>query len=174
MSQDYGPAKWHPADDHNYSGKRFRLPIDKIVVHVSGGSADSAAATFQNPNREASYHYLVDLDGTPFQFVREEAVAYHAGWWNWNRRSVGVGLAGSLTTNTDKTRTMYESLARLIAHLSIRYDIPIDRRHIRGHVEVPGCSGSGGGFSCHTDPGERFRWRFLLDQARRFRREMSP
>ena len=66
-----------------------RLPIDKIVVHVSGGSADSAAATFQNPDREASYHYLVDLDGTPFQFVREEAVAYHAGWWNWNRRSVG-------------------------------------------------------------------------------------
>jgi N-acetyl-anhydromuramyl-L-alanine amidase AmpD len=173
LSQDYGPAEWHPADDHNYSGVKFREPISKIVVHVSGGSAASAAHTFQDPNREASYHYLIDFDGTPWQFVRERAVAYHCGWWNWNQRSIGVGLAGSLTSNNDKTDGMYKSLARLIARLSLKYDIPIDRKHIKGHYQAPGCSGNGGGFTCHTDPGEGFRWRFLLSQARKFRREMN-
>ena len=64
-------------------------------------------------------------------------------------------------------------LARLIARLSLKYDIPIDRKHINGHYQAPGCSGNGGGFTCHTDPGEGFRWRFLLSQARKFRREMN-
>ena len=53
MSDDYGRALWRPADDHNYSGPRFRAAekVDTIVVHVSGGSAESAFNTFCRPEQ---------------------------------------------------------------------------------------------------------------------------
>jgi N-acetyl-anhydromuramyl-L-alanine amidase AmpD len=138
------------------------------VVHVSGGSAESTKNTFQDPDRQASYHYIVDLDGEVYQFVREAAVAWHAGYWPMNQRSIGVASAGSLKTNDDKTVEMYSALARLTAHLSTEYRIPVDRKHIIGHYQVPGYSGSGGGFSCHSDPGEGWNWRKFMRLIREY------
>jgi N-acetyl-anhydromuramyl-L-alanine amidase AmpD len=45
---------------------------------------------------------------------------------------------------------MYASSARLTAGICGRYGIPVDRRHIIGHVEVPGTD--------HTDPGPHWDW----------------
>ena len=53
---------------------------------------------------------------------------------------------------------MYRSSARLSAYLVRKYRIPIDRQHIVGHYQVPGCSGYGGGAGCHTDPGRYWNW----------------
>lgn len=169
MSEDYEPALWRPADDHNYSPAQWRegKDIDRLVVHVSGGSAESAYNTFQDQNRQASYHYLVDFDSSVWQFVAEEDVAWHAGHWPTNQRSIGIGLAGSLSTNEDKTEQMYRELGALTAYLCRVCEIPVDRKHIMGHYQVPGCSQKGhGGFSCHSDPGQDFRWRFYLGRVR--------
>ena len=54
---------------------------------------------------------------------------------------------------------MYRSSARLVRHLADKYDVPIDREHILGHVEVPGAT--------HTDPGPGWDW----DRYMRYVRE---
>jgi N-acetyl-anhydromuramyl-L-alanine amidase AmpD len=54
---------------------------------------------------------------------------------------------------------MYHTSAKLSAWCCKKYEIPIDRKHIIGHSEVPGCSGSGGGVHCHTDPGLYWNWK---------------
>lgn len=167
MSEDYGPAEWRPITDYNYSHHRFQLPIEKIIVHVSGGSVESCYHTFMDKTREASYHYIVDFDGTVIQFVRERNVAWGCGWWNWNRRGINIAFAGTLEHNRDKTEEQFEAIAGLIAHLATKYDLGINRKVVKGHVEVPGCSGSGGGFTCHHDPGFGSNdWHRLLNKAR--------
>jgi N-acetyl-anhydromuramyl-L-alanine amidase AmpD len=45
---------------------------------------------------------------------------------------------------------MYAASARLTAATCRRYGIPVDRKHILGHVEVPGTD--------HTDPGPHWDW----------------
>ena len=65
---------------------------------------------------------------------------------------------------------MYRSSARLAAYLCRRYHIPIDRQHVIGHNEVPGCPSEGGGVGCHTDPGRWWWWSYYMKHARRFAR----
>jgi len=45
---------------------------------------------------------------------------------------------------------MYRASAALTAEICKRYGIPRDRRHIIGHVEIPGAR--------HTDPGRFWDW----------------
>ena len=51
---------------------------------------------------------------------------------------------------------MYDASAKLSAYLSKKYGIPLDRQHVIAHKQVPGCSGRGGGISCHMDPGKHW------------------
>lgn len=82
--------------------------------------------------------------------IRELDVAYHAGNRDYNERSVGIEHEGFVERRQDLTDEMYEASARLTARICARYDIPVDREHIIGHVEVPGTD--------HTDPGEHWDW----------------
>jgi hypothetical protein len=64
---------------------------------------------------------------------------------------------------------MYRSSAKLTAYLCKKYKIPIDRKHIIEHKEVPGCSsGSGGGVGCHTDPGPNWDWTKYINLVRNY------
>src|SRR5688572_24364985 len=59
---------------------------------------------------------------------------------------------------------MYERSAALTVDIASRQGVSLDRSHIIGHVEVPGCSsGSGGGASCHTDPGGGWDWDYYME-----------
>lgn len=59
----------------------------------------------------------------------------------------------------DFTDAMYAASARLTAGICARYGIPVDRKHILGHVEVPGTD--------HTDPGPHWDWDRYLELVRR-------
>ena len=72
--------------------------------------------------------------------------------------SIGIEHEGYVSDPNWLTNTRYRSSARLSAYLCRKYRIPVDRRHIIGHNEVPGCSGAGGGVGCHTDPGRYWNW----------------
>ncbi|CAM5727735.1 N-acetylmuramoyl-L-alanine amidase OS=Streptomyces alboniger OX=132473 GN=CP975_25160 PE=4 SV=1 [Streptomyces alboniger] len=160
---DYVGAKWVAASDANW--RRADRPddygIDMVVVHVTQGSFDSAVKVFQDPEHGAAAHYIVRKDGHVTQMIRELDVAYHAGNRAYNERSVGIEHEGFVDRPEGFTGEMYGASARLTARICARYDIPVDREHIIGHVEVPGTD--------HTDPGKHWDWdRYmkLIRQAR--------
>jgi N-acetyl-anhydromuramyl-L-alanine amidase AmpD len=98
-----------------------------------------------------SAHYVVRSgDGFVAQCVRERDIAWHAGNWDHNTRSIGIEHEGWSTQPSYFTHTMYERSARLTAGICDRYGLPKDRAHIIGHHEVPG--------SDHTDPGAHWDW----------------
>ncbi|MEV8052835.1 N-acetylmuramoyl-L-alanine amidase [Streptomyces bacillaris] len=158
---DYAGATWIAASEANW--RRADRPddfrIDRVIIHVTQGSFDSAVRVFQDPSHRAATHYIVGQDGRVVQMIRELDVAYQAGNRSFNERAVGIEHEGFVDRPEDLTKEMYEASARLTASICARYDIPIDREHIIGHVEVPGTD--------HTDPGPHWDWDRYLKLVRR-------
>jgi len=158
---DYAGATWVAASEANW--RRADRPddfgIDRVIIHVTQGSFDSAVRVFQDPAHRAATHYIVGQDGRVVQMIRELDVAYQAGNRSFNERAIGIEHEGFVDRPKDLTKAMYESSARLTASVCARYGIPIDREHIIGHVEVPGTD--------HTDPGPHWDWDRYLKLVRR-------
>jgi len=159
-STDYPKAAWRPAYRGNYtnSSRERSYYVNKIIIHVAQGSYAGTINWFQDPRAKVSAHYVVSRQGQVAQCVQNSDVAWHAGNWPYNTHSIGIEHAGFVNNPRSFTRRMYRSSARLSAYLVRRHKIPIDRRHIIGHHEVPGCPGAGGGVGCHTDPGRHWNW----------------
>src|SRR5215210_8349897 len=169
-STDYSGAVWRPARAGNYTNaNRGAAQIDVIVVHVAQGPYSSTVGWFQNRRANTSAHYVVGPKGQVAQCVHNEDIAWHAGWWPTNKRSIGIEHAGYIGNPRSFTRRMYRSSARLSAYLSRRFKIPVNRRHIIGHNQVPGCRGPGGGVDCHRDPGRYWNWERYMRLIRRHR-----
>jgi N-acetyl-anhydromuramyl-L-alanine amidase AmpD len=167
------PVVWYPAHPNNYTAanRPNSHRIDRIVIHVTQGSWSGAVNWFQNPNAGVSAHYTVrSSDGKIAQSVSDINIAYHAGQWPYNVHSIGIEHEGFVSDPKWFTPEMYRSSARLLAYLCRRYRIPIDRQHVIGHNEVPGCPSEGGGVGCHTDPGRWWWWSYYMKHARRFAR----
>jgi N-acetyl-anhydromuramyl-L-alanine amidase AmpD len=150
---DYLPAEWQPATPSNYtaSSRPTTYTVDRVVIHVTQTTYTQALSVFQNPKKRVSAHYVVrSADGHVAQCVREADVAWHAGNWDHNTRSIGIEHEGWVDRPAYFTNALYERSARLTASVCDRYGIPKDRAHIIGHHEVPG--------SDHTDPGPAWDW----------------
>jgi hypothetical protein len=65
-------------------------------------------------------------------------VAWHAGNWYVNSKSVGIEHEGFATKGTWYTEAMYRASSKLVRYLTAKYGIPLDRAHILGHDNVPG------------------------------------
>ncbi|MGP4111455.1 peptidoglycan-binding protein [Streptomyces sp. 4N509B] len=152
LSTDYGPARWVPADPSNYTTGRSSA-ITAVVIHVTQGSYAGAISWMQNPSSDVSSHYVIrSSDGEVTQMVRERDTAWHAR--GGNAYSVGIEHEGWVDEPSWFTDAMYRSSAALTRHLADRYDIPKNRQHIVGHVEVPG--------NDHTDPGPHWDWSYYM------------
>ncbi|HND34293.1 MAG TPA: N-acetylmuramoyl-L-alanine amidase, partial [Myxococcota bacterium] len=151
----------------NYSNySRGSGDIDMVVIHTVQGSYSSCYNWFANCSAQASAHYVVrSSDGDITQMVSEGDVAWHAGHWDTNLRSVGIEHEGYIDDpGRWYTDAMYRASAALTLDIATRQGVAIDRSHIIGHSEVPGCSGgSGGGSGCHTDPGSGWDWDYYMD-----------
>ena len=174
---DYSRSRWYGNGGRNFTNSRREIPYDinTIVIHVTQGSWSSAINYFASQsNTRASAHYTVrSSDGFIGQSVREADVAWHAGWWRTNTHSIGIEHEGYVNQPGWFTDAMYRSSARLSAYLALKYHIPIDRKHIIGHNQVPGCPSGGGGVACHTDPGKNWRWSKYMDLVKRYARASS-
>ncbi|MFW6695066.1 N-acetylmuramoyl-L-alanine amidase [Streptomyces sp. MAR4 CNX-425] len=149
----YPPTHWIPADPSNYtdSNRPTSYPVDFVVVHVTQEYFQDAVDIFQNPSRNVSSHYLIaSADGYIAQLVRETDIAWHAGNWDYNTRSIGIEHEGWVDQPDWFTDVMYRRSARLTAAICDRYALPRNRSHIIGHNEVPGAT--------HTDPGPHWNW----------------
>ncbi|MDX3525121.1 N-acetylmuramoyl-L-alanine amidase [Streptomyces sp. ID05-39B] len=150
---DYPPAEWQPAASSSYtaSSRPTTYTVDRVVIHVTQTTYAQALSVFQNPKKRVSAHYVVrSADGHVAQCVRESDVAWHAGNWDHNTRSIGIEHEGWVGRPAYFTDALYERSARLTASVCDRYGIPKDRAHIIGHHEVPGTD--------HTDPGPDWAW----------------
>ncbi len=150
----------------NYTdASRTASDIDTIVVHTAQGSYSGTYNWFQNCSASASAHYVLRAsDGEITQMVSEADTAWHAGDSATNSRSVSIELEGYIE---DPSRwysdAMYTALAALVADVADRRGVTLDRAHVIGHQEVPGCAYTGGGGrNCHTDPGGGFDWDRLM------------
>lgn len=150
---DYPLAEWQPATSSNFteSDRPWSYRVNLVVIHVTQTSYTEALDIFRNPAKQVSAHYVVrSADGHIAQCVRETDVAWHAGNWDYNTRSIGIEHEGWVDKPAYFTDALYEESAKLTAGICEKYGIPRDRAHIIGHYEVPG--------SDHTDPGPSWDW----------------
>lgn len=142
----------------NYQkGRKGAFSVDRIVVHVTQGSAASVRAWFKNPAAQASTHYMVTRVGEIVQFVREEDTAWGNGrvdhptaqvvkdrvgsnpnWWTISIEHEGTG-------RFDLTDAQRKASLWLMRDIKKRHHrITFDRQHILRHHEI---------FSLKTCPG---------------------
>lgn len=160
---DYQGASWLAASKSNYTNANRPKsdPINKVVIHTMQGTVAGTKAWFRNPKSEVTTHYLVSSKaGAITQMVHEADIAWHAGNWEYNRTSIGIEHEGYVE-NPKKwyTKKMYEASAKLVRSICDRYKIPMDRKHIVAHSEVPGAT--------HTDPGKGWDWKRYMDLVRK-------
>jgi N-acetyl-anhydromuramyl-L-alanine amidase AmpD len=164
---------WHPANRSNYTvaNRPISHPIDTIIIHTTQLSFASTLGRFENALAKVSAHYTVRFpDGFIVQSVREKDIAWHAGNWTYNQRSIGIEHEGYVDNPAFYTDAIYRSSAQLAAYLVHKYSIPVDRCHIIGHDEVPSPNNPGqhGGVSGHHDPGAYFDWDRYMDYVRAY------
>jgi N-acetyl-anhydromuramyl-L-alanine amidase AmpD len=154
---DHPFAEWQPATPSNFTvaERPWSYRVDRVIIHVTQTAFTGTLAIFQNPEKQVSAHYVVrSADGHIAQCVREADIAWHAGNWDYNTRSIGIEHEGWVDKPAYFTEAMYQESAKLTAGICGRYGIPRDRTHIVGHYEVPGTD--------HTDPGPYWDWERYL------------
>ena len=147
----------------NFSSRNGWRP-DLIVNHITAGNnVNSAINWFQSPNnQQSSAHFIVDLDGTIYQCVQIDKMAWAQGTstnpssnmyygksklplvqsrkTNCNYYSIGiehVNASGGILTPAQLAATI-ELHKYIISEVKRIYGItiPVDRSHISGHCFV--------------------------------------
>ena len=147
---------------------RTRATINAIVIHDTEGRFIGSVRFLQNARapkarRTSSSHAAArSCSSCPVTDV-----AWHSGNAWWNLHSIGIeheGWAGRRAY----TESEYHASAQLVAYLAHRWSIPIDRKHIIGHAEVPNPFHPGwfGGSGGHTDPGIYWNWGHYMHLVR--------
>ncbi|MET7466846.1 peptidoglycan recognition family protein, partial [Nonomuraea sp. NPDC005501] len=167
-------CEWMPAAYKRTSGgygNHDRMPatatrrIDYIVIHDTETKYRDIPSMVSDPDY-VSWHYTIRSgDGHVAQHVRTRDIAWHAGNYDFNARSIGIEHEGYLARGaTWYTEAMYRSSAQLLRYLADLYDLPLDRAHILGHDNVPGTTAESHP-GMHDDPGPYWDWAHYLELA---------
>ncbi|GAA2415009.1 N-acetylmuramoyl-L-alanine amidase [Nonomuraea africana] len=161
LACDWMPAAYKRVgkDDYgNHDRLRSKRRVDYIVIHDTEGSFRGIPALVKDP-KYVSWHYTIrSRDGHVAQHVRTTDVAWHAGNWDVNTRSIGIEHEGYLAKGgTWYTEAMYRSSADLVRYLADKHRVPLDRAHIIGHDNVPGTTPKTVP-GMHDDPGPYWDW----------------
>ncbi len=168
----YPARQWIPSP--NFSSRLGYHPRF-IVIHDIEGTMAGAISVFKRSANQASAHYITRArDGHIVQMVREGNNAWHSGHGWFNRNSIGIeheGFAFRKNGGGYYNDRQYRASARLACAIAHRYGIPVNRKHIFGHMNVPsslssrtlcsdarGIAGKCGGVSHHADPGRYWNW----------------
>ncbi|HEY7794038.1 MAG TPA: N-acetylmuramoyl-L-alanine amidase [Gaiellaceae bacterium] len=162
------PVVWLKGEGNFTKAHRSVQSIDRIVVHVTEGSFWGSVRWLKSPRAHASSHYVISRSGRIVQLVHLSDIAWHAGYWPTNEHSVGIEHEGFTYGPGGFTDAQYRASARLAAWIARRSLMPIDRRHLIGHAQVPDGRGGLGGSSHHSDPGPRWDWNRYVRLVRRY------
>jgi MYXO-CTERM domain-containing protein len=139
---------FNPADPSNYTANGM-ISYDYVVVHTMQGYYGGSQSWFKNPAANVSAHFVMRAsDGEVTQMVKLKDRAWHVG--NSNPYSIGIEHEGFIDEPAWYTWETYMSSAMLTRWTADELDIPRDRNHIVGHVELPN--------QTHTDPGIHWNW----------------
>lgn len=121
----------------NFTESNRKSSIDTLVIHYTGNDGDTAENNgnyFKNNVVETSAHYFVD-DTTVVRSVADKNIAWHAGDWDINCRSIGIEIAGSTCECKGKT---LENVILLTQRLMRKYNISKDRviRHYDANGKI--------------------------------------
>lgn len=106
--------------------------IQNIVVHWVGNAGSSAIGNRNYFNSlatshktYASSHYIIGLNGEIICCIPDNEVAFHAGSYSMNRKSIGIenchpDWGGQFNNNT------YNSLVELCASLCKQYELSVN------------------------------------------------
>jgi len=146
------------------SRPRSLADIDVIVMHTPEGGVNGTLGVLEGT--QAGFDFYLPLDGTLYQcndYLR--FVAWQAGEWSTNVRSVGIEQGDRASNSANFGVAHYERLANLVAGLVNVTNTPLKRARrigepgIIAHHDVTPKS--------RTDPGAGFRWDLLLELAGR-------
>jgi N-acetyl-anhydromuramyl-L-alanine amidase AmpD len=146
---------------------RTARTIDGIVIHATEGHFIGSVRWLQEARSQGSAHFVVSRRGTIVQLVPVRDVAWHSGNNWWNLHSIGIEHEG-WTSRGGFTEPEYHASAKLVAYLAHRWGIPLNRRHIIGHYQVPNpfWPGHFGGVDGHRDPGPHWHWAHYMSLVR--------
>ena len=145
---DHPSAHWTPATTANYtaSDRPSSYPVQLVVIHVTQETFADTIAHLPGPGPRRCPRTTWSAPPTAIaQCVREHDIAWHAGNWDYNTRSIGIEHEGWVDQPSYFTDALYDTPRRSPRRSATKYGIPKDRNHIIGHNEVPGAD--------HTDPG---------------------
>jgi len=146
LSADYPDATWTPSP--NFSD-RNGTRIQAVTIHDTEGGFAGSLSWLTSTQSEASAHYIVrSVDGYTVQMVREADKAWHVR--TENPYTIGIEHEGYARNPDFFTPQMYAASATLTRHLLHDYSIPLDRVHVKGHIDFPN--------NTHTDPGGWWDW----------------
>lgn len=141
----------------NFYKGRGTLKPEAIVIHIMDGSLVGTDEWFQKGSaaagRPVSAHYGIGKTGEVHQYVAEENTAWHAGnvqspswklikkntaggFINPNAYTIGIEHEGQPLKNDKWSEEMKQASAQLVADISKRWNIPLDREHVIGHYEI--------------------------------------
>lgn len=133
-------------DGNAFNGDSNRANIDRIVIHHNAGTNDEIARRtwYVSTGVGTSAHYQV----TPNRIwgcVGENRVAYHAGSYPMNQRSIGIEHLNSTGAPSWLiAEETYKNSAKLIADICKRRNIPCDSTHIIPHRSIVSTQCPGG------------------------------
>lgn len=133
-------------DPNLMNADRNRVKIDRIVLHHNAGTSDAGARRtwYKSTGIGTSAHYQV-AGRTLWGCVGENFVAYHAGNYPMNQRSIGIEHLNSTgAPNWLVSEDTIKTSIKLVADICKRYGIPCDRKHILKHSEVSPTACPGG------------------------------
>lgn len=132
------PTEFIPAHPNHFdSSTRINKP-ERIFMHHTNGSIESAIGVFQRTQRvdgeyrQVSAHYIIARDGRIIQMVPDNKVAYHSGAAG-NNNSIGIENEAT-RTEQGLTPAQEQSLIQLVQYLTQVYNIPNNK--IVGHNTV--------------------------------------
>ncbi len=141
----------------NCGDRPDRCKIDILVLHYTGMQSGAAALDrLCDPVVSVSSHYLVEEDGTIFQLVDEDKLAWHAGRGQWqecddvNSNSIGIEIVNPGHEFGYRTfpDLQIDAVIALCRDILTRHDIRPDR--IIAHSDMAP--------ERKEDPGELFPW----------------
>jgi hypothetical protein len=148
--------------NHDKANRPHTQKIDYIVIHDTEATWQTTLDLVADPTYVSWQYSLRSADGHVAQHVKAKDVAWQAGNWYVNSKSIGLEHEGFAAQGTWYTEAMYRSSAKLVRYLAARHHIPLDRAHIIGHDNVPGTIPSTVR-GMHWDPGPYWDWAHYFD-----------
>ncbi|SBT53533.1 N-acetylmuramoyl-L-alanine amidase [Micromonospora narathiwatensis] len=157
----YGPGSGDYGN-HDLGNRPAQQKIEYIIIHDTEGYFGPSVGLVQDKTYLGWHYTLRSVDGYVAQHIKAKNVGWHAGNWYVNAKSIGIEHEGFAGHGTWYTEAMYRTSAKLVRHLALSFQIPLDRQHILGHDNVPGIT-AGNVAGMHWDPGPYWDWSHYFD-----------